>query len=73
LLPTIQPTQTEITKATTSSSKVGGSIAFRFHTATRNEIGGFDMDVLGLVPDQKVRWPAAWPPTIRALAPFSDS
>jgi len=61
------------TKATTGHSTVGGIIAFRFHQPSGEEIGGFDMDVLGLVPDQKVRWPAAWPPTIRALAPFSDS
>jgi len=44
------------TTATTGSSKVGGAITFRFHTETGEEIGGFDMDVLELVPDQKVRW-----------------
>ena len=53
------------TKATTGSSKVGGTIAFRFHTPSGDDIGGFDMDVLELVPDQKVRWrvkdgPAEW-------------
>lgn len=53
------------TKATTGSPKVGGTIAFRFNTAAGEEIGGFDMDVLELAPDQKVRWrvrtgPAEW-------------
>ena|SRR5688572_6682367 len=53
------------TTATTGHSKVGGDITFRFHTETGAEIGGFDMDVLELVPDQKVRWrvkagPAEW-------------
>lgn len=53
------------TAATTGSSKVGGVVAFRFHTETGDEIGGFDMDVLELVPDQAVRWrvkagPAEW-------------
>jgi len=44
------------TKATTGHSTVGGIIAFRFHQPSGEEIGGFDMDVLELVPDQKVRW-----------------
>ena len=53
------------TRATTGSAQVGEAIAFRFHTETGAEIGGFDMDVLELVPDQKVRWrvsagPAEW-------------
>ena len=53
------------TTATTGSSKVGDVIAFRFHTGAGDEIGGFDMDVLELVPDEKVRWrvkagPAEW-------------
>jgi len=53
------------TKATTGNSKVGGTIAFRFHTETGDEIGGFDMDVLDMVPDHQVRWhvkggPAEW-------------
>jgi uncharacterized protein YndB with AHSA1/START domain len=42
------------TTATTGSSKVGGDIAFRFHTEAGDEIGGFDMEVLELVPEQKV-------------------
>ena len=53
------------TTATTGSPKVGGVIAFRFRTENGDEIGGFDMGVLELVPDQKVRWrvkagPAEW-------------
>ena len=44
------------TKATTGNSKIGGTIAFRFHQPNGEEIGGFDMDVLELAPDQKVRW-----------------
>jgi uncharacterized protein YndB with AHSA1/START domain len=53
------------TRSTTGRSQVGEVIAFRFHTETGEEIGGFDMDVLDLVPDQKVRWrveagPAEW-------------
>src|SRR5262245_41741206 len=53
------------TAATSGRSKVGGAIAFRFHSETGEEIGGFDMDVLELAPDEKVRWrvmagPAEW-------------
>lgn len=53
------------TRATTGSAKVGGTIAFRFHTEAGDEIGGFEMDVIETVPDQKVRWrvkggPAEW-------------
>jgi uncharacterized protein YndB with AHSA1/START domain len=53
------------TTATTGSPEVGGDIAFRFFTEAGDEIGGFEMDVLELVPDQKVRWrvkagPAEW-------------
>lgn len=53
------------TTAITGKSKVGEEIGFRFHTETGDEIGGFDMQVLELVPDQKVRWgvkagPAEW-------------
>ena len=44
------------TTATTGSPEVGGDIAFRFQTETGAEIGGFDMDVLELTPEQKVRW-----------------
>jgi uncharacterized protein YndB with AHSA1/START domain len=50
---------------TSGNSKVGGTIAVRFHTPSGEEIGGFEMDVLEGVPDQKVRWrvkagPAEW-------------
>ena len=53
------------TRATTGRSHVGGVVAFRFHTDTGAEIGGFDMDVLELAPDAAVRWrvkdgPAEW-------------
>jgi len=53
------------TTATTGRSKVDDVVAFRFHTESGDEIGGFDMDVIELVPDQKVRWcvkagPAEW-------------
>jgi uncharacterized protein YndB with AHSA1/START domain len=53
------------TRATTGTSKVGGAVAFRFHKQNGEEIGGFDMKVLELVPERKVRWqvtagPAEW-------------
>jgi uncharacterized protein YndB with AHSA1/START domain len=44
------------TERTTGSAKVDGVITFRFHTAAGDEIGGFDMQVLALVPDARVRW-----------------
>jgi uncharacterized protein YndB with AHSA1/START domain len=44
------------TRATSGASTVGGTLACRFHTDTGDEIGGFDMDVLELLPEQKVRW-----------------
>jgi uncharacterized protein YndB with AHSA1/START domain len=43
-------------KAASGSSKVGETIAFRFYKETGEEVGGFDLDVLELVPDQTVRW-----------------
>jgi uncharacterized protein YndB with AHSA1/START domain len=63
------------TKATTGESKVGGTILFRFHRPNGEEIGGFDMDVLELATDSKVRWrvkdgPAEW---IRTDIEFSLS
>lgn len=53
------------TRDTTGSAKPGGHVAFRFHTPTGDEIGGFGMDVLEQTPDQKVHWrvqdgPAEW-------------
>lgn len=44
------------TERTTGSSKVGGNVAFMFHTPDGQEIGGFTMDVLELAPEQRVRW-----------------
>lgn len=44
------------TTATSGRSQVDGVIAFRFHTEAGAEIGGFDMAVLELVPEQSVRW-----------------
>ena len=53
------------TTATTGSSQVGEVIGFRFHSESGDEIGGFEMDVVELVADEKVRWrvsagPAEW-------------
>jgi uncharacterized protein YndB with AHSA1/START domain len=44
------------TKETTGDSKVGGTIIFRFHSPSGDEIGRFDIDVLDLIPDKEVRW-----------------
>lgn len=44
------------TQSTTGDANVGGTIAFRFHRPSGEEIGGFDMDVLELTPDAQVRW-----------------
>jgi uncharacterized protein YndB with AHSA1/START domain len=44
------------TKDTTGSSTPRGHIAFRFHTAAGDEIGGFGMQVLELTPQHKVHW-----------------
>ena len=44
------------TERTTGSSKVGGNVAFMFHTPDGKEIGGFTMDVLELTPAQRVCW-----------------
>ena len=44
------------TKDTTGVSQVGGTMTFRFHSPTGDEIGKFDMEVLELVPEKKVRW-----------------
>jgi uncharacterized protein YndB with AHSA1/START domain len=53
------------TRATTGSAKPGGHVAFRFHTATGDDIGGFNMEVLDQAVDRKVHWrvkdgPAEW-------------
>lgn len=44
------------TRDTSGRSEVGGSIRFRFRRPDGSEIGGFDMDVLDLVPGEAVRW-----------------
>lgn len=44
------------TGQTTGSSKIGGNIAFMFHTPDGKEIGGFSMDVIELETDRRVRW-----------------
>jgi uncharacterized protein YndB with AHSA1/START domain len=44
------------TTATSGDSTVGGVIAFRFQDEHGTEIGGFDMQVLDLVPGRTVRW-----------------
>jgi len=44
------------TTNTTGDPKAGGTILFRFQGDDGKEIGGFDMEVLELVPDKKVRW-----------------
>jgi uncharacterized protein YndB with AHSA1/START domain len=43
-------------ESTRGDAKVGGTLAFRFFAAGGEEIGGFDMDVLELAPERKVRW-----------------
>lgn len=53
------------TTDTTGQSRIGGAIDFRFRTEAGDEIGGFGMQVVELVPDEKVRWrvqsgPAEW-------------
>ena len=44
------------TQATSGDAKVGGTLGFRFRTENGDEIGGFDMDVIELRPDEQVRW-----------------
>ena len=43
------------TKDARGESKVGGTLTFRF-SADGVEIGGFEMKVLALDPDQRVQW-----------------
>lgn len=47
------------TRKTTGDSGVGRTIAFRFDAPDGQEIGGFDMNVVELAPDQRVRWRVA--------------
>jgi uncharacterized protein YndB with AHSA1/START domain len=44
------------TQHATGVSDVGGTLTFRFQSPTGKEIGKFDMEVLELIPDKKVRW-----------------
>jgi uncharacterized protein YndB with AHSA1/START domain len=44
------------TTATSGNPLVGGVTAFRFQTETGDEIGGFDMEVIEQVTDEKVHW-----------------
>src|SRR5262245_13096396 len=44
------------TKDATGIAKVGGTLTFRFHSPTGEQIGNFDMEVLELIPNEKVRW-----------------
>jgi uncharacterized protein YndB with AHSA1/START domain len=44
------------TTDTTGSAEPGGHVAFRFHTAAGDEIGGFGMDVIEQTPEHAVRW-----------------
>jgi uncharacterized protein YndB with AHSA1/START domain len=44
------------TEDTSGNAQVGGNIAFRFHTPTGDEIGGFEMNVLEQTPDRAIRW-----------------
>jgi uncharacterized protein YndB with AHSA1/START domain len=53
------------TTETSGHSKVGEVIGFQFHSESGDEIGGFEMDVVELVADEKIRWrvsagPAEW-------------
>jgi uncharacterized protein YndB with AHSA1/START domain len=44
------------TTDTTGSAEPGGHVAFRFHTAAGDEIGGFGMDVIEQTPEHAVHW-----------------
>jgi uncharacterized protein YndB with AHSA1/START domain len=44
------------TKDATGVSDVGGTMTFRFQSPSGEEIGKFDMEVLELIPDKRVRW-----------------
>jgi uncharacterized protein YndB with AHSA1/START domain len=44
------------TERTSGNARIDGILAFRFHSLAGDEIGGFDMQVLELVPDSRVRW-----------------
>ena len=44
------------TQDATGVSDVGRTLTFRFQSPTGEEIGKFDIEVLELIPDKKVRW-----------------
>ncbi|HEX7686412.1 MAG TPA: SRPBCC domain-containing protein [Burkholderiaceae bacterium] len=44
------------TEQTSGSSRVGELVAFRFHLEDGSLLGGFDMEVTELSPEDKVRW-----------------
>ena len=44
------------TKHTSGSSKIGGTIGVRFHSADGKEIGSMNMEVIALEPNNKVHW-----------------
>ena len=44
------------TKQTSGSSKIGGTIGVRFHSADGKEIGSMNMEVIALDPNKKVHW-----------------
>lgn len=44
------------TRETTGTSRVGETIRFRFTSPTGAEMGVFEMEVLELTPDERVRW-----------------
>jgi uncharacterized protein YndB with AHSA1/START domain len=41
---------------TSGSSKIGGTIAVRFHSTDGKEIGNMTMEVIALDPNKKVHW-----------------
>lgn len=53
------------TRNTSGHSEIGGKLSFRFLRSTGEVMGGFDMNVVELVPNKKVQWkvvdgPADW-------------
>jgi uncharacterized protein YndB with AHSA1/START domain len=44
------------TKDATGDSRVGGTTTFRFYSPAGEQLGTFEMKVIEMVPDKKVRW-----------------
>ena len=44
------------TRDASGESRVGGTTTYRFRSPSGEEIGRFEMEVLELAPDQRVRW-----------------